>query len=122
MPGTRPRYTISTRTSHDHINVHFPQHQPNSHLDLEATTSNGAASVQLHPSYEGIYEISTSSHYEADVTYKDVQDPAGLGRKRKFEQKYIRRGRAAGHVGWGNDFDGSVVVRTSNAQNVLSLQ
>lgn len=68
--------------------------------------------------------MSTSRH-GADVTYNgDINDPTGGSSSRNFDQKYIKKGRIAGVVGWGSggDVDGSVVVTTSNAPNVLTLQ
>lgn len=91
---------------------------------MVATTSNAPATVQLHPAYEGSFDLSTSSNYNSNVFYKDdTQDPAERGRKRVVEVKYVSRGKAAGVVGWGSGepVDGTVVVRTSNAENVLSL-
>lgn len=119
------RYNVKAETSNGPINVHFPQHQPYCHLDLIAKSSNGVATVRLQPAYEGTIDLSTSSTYRADVIYNaDVEDPAGHGRKRDIQRKFSSRGRYTGYVGWGSGapVDGSVVVKTSNAQTVLDLQ
>jgi hypothetical protein len=104
--------------------VHFPQQHSSSHLDLAATTSNGAASVRLNSAYEGSFELSTLNHV-ADVVYdQHITDPAMAGRTRKLEKTHIKGGKIVGRVDWEDGVVGqsSVVVRTSSGPNALILQ
>lgn len=96
-------------------------------LVSDARTSNAAASVAMHPAFEGTYEVSTSN---ARPVVRDTHpaDPAGRGRRRVMEQRSAHgRGSVEGRVYWaggghdGRRVEGSSIVHTSNARASLDL-
>ncbi|CAE7173274.1 unnamed protein product [Rhizoctonia solani] len=109
-------FNTSFFTTNGHLTVNVTSLPTGSKLFLDAQTSNAPASIQLHPNYEGTFELVSSVVAPAVVVGDEQQG-------RKVEVK--REGRhVSGSVWWEDDVvreGGEIVVGTSNAPNVLLL-
>ncbi|CEL54520.1 hypothetical protein RSOLAG1IB_07123 [Rhizoctonia solani AG-1 IB] len=109
-------FNTSFFTTNGHLTVNVTALPTGSKLFLDAQTSNAPASVQLHPAYEGTFELASSIVAPAVVVGEEQE-----GRKIQFE----REGRhVKGSIWWEEDVvreGGKVAVSTSNALNVLLL-
>jgi hypothetical protein len=84
-------FAVRTHTSNSPLAVNVTEQPVDSVLKLEAHTTNSPAHVHLHPAFEGVFKLRTSIlpavvHYD-----EDVEDPAGLGRKRVVHVKNVGR-------------------------------
>ncbi|KAF8748805.1 hypothetical protein RHS01_10515 [Rhizoctonia solani] len=113
---TGKEFDASFFTTNGHLTVNVTSLPAGSKLFFDAHTSNAPASVQLHPAYEGTFELASSIVSPAVVVGEEKE-----GRKIEFE----REGRLVKGSVWREDKGvregGEVVVRTSNALNVLLL-
>ncbi|CAE6455466.1 unnamed protein product [Rhizoctonia solani] len=109
-------FNSSFFTTNGHLTVNVTSLPTGSKLFLDAQTSNAPASVQIHPAYEGTFEL-VSSVVAPAVVVGDERE----GRKVKVK----REGRhVTGSVWWEDNVvreGGEIVVGTSNAPNVLLL-
>ncbi|CAE6434790.1 unnamed protein product [Rhizoctonia solani] len=109
-------FNTSFFTTNGHLTVNVTALPTGSKLFLDAQTSNAPASVQLHPAYEGTFELASSIVAPAVVVGEEQE-----GRKIQFE----REGRHVKGSIWREEDvvreGGKVVVSTSNALNVLLL-
>ncbi|QRW26791.1 hypothetical protein RhiXN_01386 [Rhizoctonia solani] len=112
---TGKEFDASFFTTNGHLTVNVTSLPAGSKLFFDAHTSNAPASVQLHPAYEGTFELASS------IVSPAVVGEEKEGRKIEFE----REGRLVKGSVWREDKGvregGEVVVRTSNALNVLLL-
>ncbi|KAG8735426.1 hypothetical protein FRC12_018080 [Ceratobasidium sp. 428] len=112
------RFTASCATSNAHLAVNVTSQPEGARLFFTGRTSNAPTSVQLHPNYEGTFEL-TSSVVAPGVVISEIE-----GRKVEFERD---GGRVVGSVWYEGDEEvmkregGEVVVSTSNAPNTLLL-
>ncbi|CAE6444423.1 unnamed protein product [Rhizoctonia solani] len=109
-------FNSSFFTTNGHLTVNVTSLPMGSKLFLDAQTSNAPASVQLHPAYEGTFEL-VSSVVAPAVVVGDEQEGRKVEVKR--EGRYVK-----GSVWWEDNVvreGGEIVVATSNAPNVLLL-
>jgi hypothetical protein len=111
------RFTTSFATSNAHLALNVTSHPAGALLYLKGQTSNAPTSVQLHPTFEGTFELSSSVVAPAVVVVEQK------GRKVEFTRD---SGSVKGSV-WAEKKEevqregGDVVVSTSNAPNTLLL-
>ena len=114
---------VTARSSNGAIKLQYDDAPSGARLVSDARTSNGAASVVMHPAYEGTYEVSTSNSRPA-VRDTRPADPLGRGRRRVVSQT-TSRGTVSGRVYWeegdGRRAEGVSTVHTSNARASLDL-
>jgi hypothetical protein len=115
---------VTSRSSNGAIRLQYDDAPSGARLVSEARTSNGGASVVMHPAYEGSYEVSTSNSRPV-VRDTRPEDPLGRGRRRVVNQT-MSRGTVSGRVYWvGADgrrsVQGASTVHTSNAPASLDL-
>lgn len=110
-------YSTSFSTSNAHLALNVTSHPEGAKLFLTGLTSNAPASVQLHPAYQGTFELSSS-----------VVTPAVIVADHEGRHVEIERdgGSVKGSVWSEKDKEarkegGEVVVSTSNAPNILML-
>ncbi|KAF7428848.1 hypothetical protein PC9H_008080 [Pleurotus ostreatus] len=115
-------YDVEAFTSNAPLDIDFPTAPIDSTLSLDSKTSNGAASVSLHPTFEGRFEL-VSSLFPPTVEKSTISDPSGRGRERTIQYTSLNRGVLSGKVQWaGSDkSDGRVLVKSSNAKVTLKL-
>jgi hypothetical protein len=121
-------FIVHARTSNSPLAVNITEQAPESLLKLEAHTSNAPAHVHLHPSFEGVFKLRTSVFPPFVSPEENVEDPAGLGRKRVVNVKTVGHGSGivCGDVAWVPreeevDRGGMVEVVSRNAPLHLSL-
>jgi len=129
-PGSESsgNFVVHTRTSNSPLAVNFTEQAPDALLKLEAHTTNSPAHVHLHPSYEGTFKLRTSIFPALVSPDEDVEDPAGLGRKRVVNVKTVGHGPGIvyGDVAWVPQEEevvhaGTVEISTRNSPVHLSL-
>jgi hypothetical protein len=119
------KFDVSATTSNAKLNLEYDDAPVNARLTSKAKTSNGRASVKMHPAFEGTFELKTSN---ASPVLRDVRpsDPSGRGRRRTLNQ-YQNKKTISGSVYWvdwngrGGELKSSSTVATSNAQVVVEL-
>lgn len=116
-------FDVNARTTNSPLSVSFADAPVDSKLTVDASTTNGNARIDLHPTYEGKFQISTSRWFPATVNVKDkYEDPAGKDRK-KIVSSWGGRGQVQGETRWDADKRGSgnVILRTSNSPVTLNV-
>ncbi|KAF8959957.1 hypothetical protein BDZ97DRAFT_1761106 [Flammula alnicola] len=125
--GEGGSFDVSTTTTNSPVYVTFPDAPVDSNLLLEAKTTNSPAKVFLHPTYEGSFDLQTSSVFRSELNvHHDVTDPSGKERKRDVQINTVGRGHTHGSVKWveedkKHESAGAVVIRTTNSPAVLDL-
>ena len=103
-------FLADTKSDTSAVRVKFDDAPVDSTLSLTSKTSTGSIDVDLHPTYEGTFSLSSSLGFPVVSARDEVEDPAGKGRKRVV--KFARAGgrTVVGEVTWGDDrVDGSRV-------------
>jgi len=115
---------VTARSSNGEIGLQYEDMPSGARLVSDARTSNGAASVVMHPAFEGTYEVTTSN---SRPVVRDTRpaDPLGRGWRRVVHQT-ASRGTVTGRVYWegGHErrgIEGTSIVHTSNARASLDL-
>lgn len=112
-------YSVTANTSNARLALDFPSAPLDSVLKVAGSTTNAKARVQLHPTWEGRFDVRTSG-YVVSVDDRHVEDPSGKGRTRDF-QWFGKWEHMQGLATWDGQYIGTVDLRTSNAPVELSL-
>ena len=122
-PGSDSSFDISLKTSNSPLRVQMVASPIDSKLKLDASTTNGAATVLLDPGYEGSFHLRTSNNRPTVKRNYDVRDPKDQGRKRTVTYKTVGKRELIGDIYWGaqKSTNMSVNVRTSNAPVTLEV-
>jgi len=103
-------FFIDTKSNILPVRLNFDDAPVNSTLTLTSRTFVGPIDVDLHPTYEGTFSLSSDLGPPVVNVSDEVEDPTGEDRKRtvKFHRTH---GRAiVGEVGWGSArVDGSSI-------------
>ncbi|TFK50921.1 hypothetical protein OE88DRAFT_1747839 [Heliocybe sulcata] len=110
-------------TKNGRIDVSHPDAPVDALLDFTASSTNSGVTVQLHPAYEGGFELGTSNARAVVDVGGKVPDPKRRGRERRVWQEGGQRGAVRGEVYWEEERRGAgrVVVRSSNSPVMLRL-
>ncbi|KIJ51409.1 hypothetical protein M422DRAFT_26822 [Sphaerobolus stellatus SS14] len=125
--GGPPRFSIAADTSNGKLTFEVKDAvvSPFPKLDLITRTSNSRTDVTLHPTFEGTITQETSNSYTEFSASDDTQDPSGKSRHRWTSLSSISKNKLTASVWWGDDKrksnSGSVLVRTTNARNTVTL-
>ena len=119
--GSGGSFDVDAHTSNAQLDLNFLSTPLDSHLDIKAHTSNGPASVALHPAFEGRYRVDTSNA-RAELVRTDTEDPSGNERTRVIDESLrdFRRTKLEGVVFWDDEDNsdkagrGSVELSSSN--------
>lgn len=117
-------FLITTRTSNDGHLVEIQKAPVDSILTFRGSTSNSPMDVLLPPTFEGHFTLDSRSNSSSTIVReKQVDDPAGRGRRRHMSYRNAE-GRVEGDVEWGGGDKGrkgEVEVSTSNSWIRLNL-
>jgi hypothetical protein len=114
---------VEATTSMAQLNLSFPTAPVDSTLHLKASTAMGAATVDLHPTYEGTFEISTNmAQARVEVVSESTSDPAGRDRSRNVEFANRMLWHAKGTASWSREGRGRGSVRVSSAMASVGLK
>ncbi|KJA17296.1 hypothetical protein HYPSUDRAFT_70850 [Hypholoma sublateritium FD-334 SS-4] len=120
--GEGGNFSVSTITSNSPVFAIVADAPVDSALSFEATTSNGDAHVYLHPTYEGAFDVETSSRFNADLNFLPAADPSGKQRGRASWVQVQKKSHLLGSTSWSDKgSSGTVNVHTSNAAAVLDI-
>ncbi|KAG5641350.1 hypothetical protein DXG03_005456 [Asterophora parasitica] len=117
------KFKIGISTSNAPLDLNFSDAPVNSVLLLDAHTSVSRATVQLHKTFDGTFDISSSLKRPVVVWEGNPEDPAGEGRTRKVAVD-VRGSTVSGSARWsGSDelIPGRVSVTTSLSPLTLKL-
>ena len=108
-------FHIDTKSDTSSVHVKFDDAPVDSTLALTSKTSTGSIDVDLHPTYEGSFSLSSDLSSPVVNVKEGVEDPAGEGRKRTVKFVRSRGHLMVGEVTWGNTrVDGSRVDLKAN--------
>ncbi|GLB42379.1 hypothetical protein LshimejAT787_1103940 [Lyophyllum shimeji] len=116
------QYQVSASTSNAALDLKISEAPVRHALSLDADTSLGPVLVQVHPTYEGTFDVATSL-LRPEIVWKGVEDPEGKGRRRKVEV-HTDGSRASGRIRWSDEdpeSPGKINVKTSLAPLRLEL-
>ena len=103
-------FFIDTGSGISPVRLNFDGAPVDSTLTLTSKTLAGPIDVDLHPTYEGTFSLSSDMGPPVVNVSDEVEDPTGEGRKRtvKFHRTHGRV--MVGEVGWGSArVDGSSI-------------
>jgi hypothetical protein len=103
-------FEIDASTSNTLLHVRLPIAPINHVLHFTARNSEAPAWVDLPPTYEGSYYLSSSIKRPHITVIEDLEDPKGGGRIRQVAHKNAGH-EVGGDISWvgDDDFDGSKV-------------
>lgn len=97
-------YSINANGTGGEVHLVFPQSLPEfpstPELHVKVTTSRGLAAVTIPPLYEGSFDLRTEYGKPVLDINPDIEDPFGLGRKRRLSYASVETGEVAGYVDW----------------------
>lgn len=117
------RFNIQTATAQASLVLDFLTAPVDSELVLRAASANGPVRVNLDPTYEGTFRLSTAMA-AAKVSFDNtIDDPAGRGRNRALEYDSFSRWVIRGTTKWSDEgkFRGRVDLSTAMADAELNL-
>jgi len=105
------KFKVSAATALSPINITFVRSPVDSVLILDAFTSLSAATINLHETYEGTFNLATTWNNPAVEADSTVKYPRGEGRKRIINVKRDVMGSVSGIVLWENGRGGTATRR-----------
>jgi len=117
-------FNVEAKTSNSPLLVIHTTAPVDSLLTLDAQTSNSAAHVAMHPTFEGTFHAKTSNNAISVLGLDDdVEDPSGEGRKRIAHINSIKGKTVDGSAYWGTKKDraGELTVTTSNSPVIIRM-
>jgi hypothetical protein len=91
-------FEVDAKSIHGEIGLKFIDSPVDSVLRCHAETTVGVVQVELDSAFEGTYSLQTVLATKR-VSERDVEDPAGRGRRRVVSQNEAR-GRVEGELKW----------------------
>lgn len=120
---TGGQFRVNAHTSNAPLELIFVDAPVDSMLTTSAQTENAPARVVLHKTYEGAFDLVSSTFFRPEVQWDDVEDPKGTGRSRTVAiEPGVSSTAVRGSVTWEErPGAGNVSVRTSNSPLRLLL-
>ncbi|KAH7883258.1 hypothetical protein F5I97DRAFT_1969734 [Phlebopus sp. FC_14] len=115
--GVGGAFDVEAQTSNGAIALAFTDSPVDSLLNCRVSATTGNVHVALHSAYEGSYSMRSTIGNQ-DVEVRDVEDPAGRGRRRVVSRHRTRNNRG-GSVYWvdsdgsSSGTEGSVEIKTT---------
>ncbi|KIP08995.1 hypothetical protein PHLGIDRAFT_126598 [Phlebiopsis gigantea 11061_1 CR5-6] len=117
LPTVRYRsggsFNIEANTSNARLALDFPTAPVDSVVNVLARTSNMKATINMHPTWEGEFQVTTSNEMVA-VYNSHPADPSGKGREKRVTAVGSWQ-KSEGVVLWDGTYMGSLRLHTSNA-------
>jgi len=116
-------FGVAASTVRGKVDMKFTDAPVDSILTVNAETALADVEVYLHPTYQGSFELSTELAAVRLHNPKNVDDPAGRGRKRVVHLDRDSKTRIEGETWWGKKGEplGAVKLKTSLAAATLHL-
>ena len=95
-------FLIDTKSDTSGLRIKFDDAPVESALTLTSKSSTGSVDVDLHPTYEGTFSLSSSVRSPVVNVKEEVEDPAGKGRDRSVKFVRARSHAVVGEVAWGD--------------------
>ena len=116
--GSGGQFKVFAKSRNGDVSLNFPQAPLDSVQQIDAQTSNGRMTLQMHPTFEGEFKVETSNAQPSVVDNARVPDPAGIGRQRNVQQQRGRKATLSGSAVWGEPAPGktmgSVYAKSTN--------
>lgn len=114
---------MHAHTRNGSIKIVYDDSPVDSVLKFDAHTTNSPVHAMLHPAYEGTFCLRTTLCGVVLDPLPDVEDPSGLGRKRRLSTHSVNKQVKCGGVKWSPSKSdgraGSVDIRTT--ENFIKL-
>lgn len=118
---TGGRYEVDALTSNGAVDIAYIVAPLGSTLIHNSRTTNARANVSLHPAYEGSFRFQCSNDLPL-IDHRDTEDPVGHSSRRGLslvDNGFIGEVHRGGN---GDDANGVVAIKTSNALALLCLR
>lgn len=116
---------MHARTTNGPITIVYRDSPVDSVLNFDASSTNSPIHAVLHDAYEGEFSLLTTNSKVVLDHPRNVEDPSGLGRKRRLSSHSVNEQDAYGEVEWSpsrsNGRAGSVDIKTTNKMVKLSI-
>jgi len=123
--GTGGTFGVHARTTNGPITIVYRDSPVDSVLNFDASSTNSPIHAVLHDAYEGEFSLLTTNSKVVLDHLRNVEDPSGLGRKRRLSSHSVNEQDARGEVEWSpsrsNGRAGSVDIKTTNKMVKLSI-
>ncbi|KAI0800275.1 hypothetical protein C8Q74DRAFT_1364043 [Fomes fomentarius] len=116
-------FRVVARSSNTPLTLTFVDAPADSALSLSASTSNAPTHVTLHKTFEGTFDLSSSSVFRPQVDWTPADDPTDGIRRRRVRLDTVKGSRVRGGISWveGGEDRGQVVLETTNSLLRLTL-
>ena len=123
--GTGGTFGVHAHTTNGSIKIVYDDAPVDSVLKFDAHTTNSPVHAVLHPAYEGTFCLRTTLCEVVLDPLRDIEDPSGLGRKRRLSTHSVNKQVECGGVEWqpskSDGQAGSVDIRTTDNLIKLSI-
>ena len=114
-------FSIEASTKNAHIRLGFESAPINSELRVNTRTAMGPAEVQLHPTFQGGFDLKTTLGRVKVEDRSGAEDPEGKDRKRVVEMDKVTGNRAYGSVYWDEEQKGLGQITVETVLGPVSL-
>ena len=116
---------MHAHTTNGPIKIIYDDSPVDSVLKFGAHTTNSPVHAVLHPAYEGTFCLQTTLCEVILDPLRDIEDPSGLGRKRRLLTHSVSKQVESGGVEWSPSRSdgraGSVDIKTTDNLIKLSI-
>ena len=116
---------MHAHTTNGSIKIVYDDSPVDSVLKFDAHTTNSPVYAVLHPTYEGTFCLRTTLCKVVLDPLRGVEDPLGLGRKRRLSTHSVNKRVKCGGVEWSpsrsDGRTGSVDIKTTDNLIKLSI-
>ena len=116
---------MHAHTTNGSIKIVYGNSPIDSDLKFDTHTTNAPVHAVLHPAYEGTFCLRTTFCKVVLDRLRDVENPSGLGRKRRWLTHSVNEHAVCGEVDWlptrNDGRAGSVDIRTTDSLIRVSI-
>ena len=114
--GTGGAFEIRADSTNGRASVEIPRAPVDSRQTIDVRTTNAAAYLKLHPTFEGSFMARTRGGKAAINPNEGVKDPAGRGRHRSFTWE-----KGEGKAFWSGEHMGLASVASTGESVTLEF-